>query len=111
MLAWGLLRQLCRRGPVVFGIRDGATQRQIRKQGIIMRQDLFLNIWDSCSLTIAATMSVDSNFVRSAEMSPANVKQLPGEGNSSQFKLSHTPRNEDKNAPREASGPWLNFVI
>jgi hypothetical protein len=76
-----------------------------------MRQDLFLNSWDSCSLTIAATMSVDSNFVRSAEMCPADVNQFPGEGNSSQFKLSRTPRGEDKNPPREASGAWLNFVI
>ena len=76
-----------------------------------MHRNCFLESWNSCSLTIAATMSVDTSFVRSTEIRPADVKQLPGERNSSQFNLSRTPRAEDKTRLREVSRPWLNFVI
>jgi hypothetical protein len=111
MLARGLLSHICRRSP--GDIWDSATQHQIKKMGITMYQNCLLNSWDSCSLTIAATMSVDSNFLRFAEIRPADVNQFPGEVNSSQFKFnpSRAPRAEDKNPPREVSRSWLNYVI
>jgi hypothetical protein len=89
----------------------GIAPRQIKKMGISMRRNLFLDTWGNCSLTIAATRSVDSNLIRSAENSPSDVRQLPGKGNSPQSKLSRTPRAEDKIPPREVSRRWLNFVI
>jgi hypothetical protein len=109
MLAWGLLRHIRRGGP--GEIWDAPAQRQIQKMGITMHQKCFSSCLDSCSLTIAATMSVDSGVLRLAEVDPADVNQLPGEGKSSQFKLSRTPRADDKNPPREASRSWLNYVI
>ena len=110
MLAWGLLQQVRHCGP--GDIWDGTVQRQIRKQGIIMRQDhLALNSWDNCSLTIAATMSADSGFVRSAEMPSADVNPLPGKGYSSHLKPPRTAPVKDATPPREASRPWMNFVI
>ena len=54
-----------------------------RKKGITMCQNCYFgNDWDSCSLTIAATMSVDSTLRRPAGTSPADANQLPGGGHS-----------------------------